>query len=130
MAEGVIRAKAVAAGLEAKVDSAGTGRWHVGKPPDARGLQAALARGYDNSAQRARQVRIRDFSDFDLILAMDRSNLDDLKRMRPTGATAMLRLLMPGVDVPDPYYGGAEGFETTLDLIETAADALIGELPL
>ena len=129
MAEGVIRARGAAAALDVEVDSAGTGGWHVGNPPDARGLQAALARGYDNRDQRARQVAASDFHGFDLILAMDRANLRDLQRLQPDGSPAELRLFHPdGHDIPDPYYGGPGGFETTLDMIEDAADHLVSGL--
>lgn len=129
MAEGAVRALAQEAGLAIAVDSAGTGAWHVGNPPDARGLAAAMARGYDNSGQRARQVRGRDFHEFDLIVAMDRSNLGDLERMRPAGARAELRLFHPdGHDIPDPYYGGPEDYERALDMVEHAAGALVASL--
>ena len=129
MAEGVLRVKAAAAGLAVEVDSAGTGGWHVGNPPDERGLQAALARGYDNRDQRARQVSAQDFHDFDLILGMDRTNVQDLEHMRPPGAATEVRLFHPdGLDVPDPYYGGPEGFDTVLNMIEQASDTLLSEL--
>ena len=126
MAEGVLRAKAALAGLDVDVDSAGTGGWHVGNPPDARGLQAALARGYDNRDQRARQVSAEDFHAFDLILGMDRANVRDLEKLRPHGAKAQIRLFHPdGLDVPDPYYGGQDGFDVVLDMIEHASDSLL-----
>lgn len=129
MAEGAIRHAAAKAGLAVEVDSAGTGAWHAGSPPDARGLATAARRGYDNSAQRARQVARQDFHAFDLILAMDRANLSDLSRMAPAGAPARVEMFDPaGRDVPDPYYGGPEGFETTLDMIEAAASALVARL--
>ena len=129
MAEGAIRAKALAAGIAVEVDSAGTGAYHIGNPPDPRGLKAASARGYDNTAQRARQVASGDFNAFDLIVAMDGSNLDTLRASMPAGARAELRLFHPeGVEIPDPYYGGPEDYEHALDLIEYAADALIRDL--
>ncbi len=107
----------------AQVDSAGTGNWHVGDPPYGPAQKAALARGYDLSAQRARQVSAQDFHHFDLILAMDSQNLADLAAIRPeTGAD--LRLFLDpvgGGDVPDPYY--TRDFEGALDLIERAARA-------
>ncbi|MDF2073111.1 low molecular weight phosphotyrosine protein phosphatase [Pseudomonas mendocina] len=134
-AEGVFRHKLRAAGLEdrVQVDSAGTGDWHVGKAPDSRTRQAALRRGYDLSAQRARQVEVADFQRFDLILAMDQSNLRNLKAMRPTDARADLDLYLRRFElaldeVPDPYYGGEDGFEQVLDLIEQASDALLLEI--
>ena len=124
MAEGAIRAKALAAGIAVEVDSAGTGAYHIGNPPDPRGLKAAAARGYDNTGQRARQVRPQDFHDFDLIVAMDNSNLSDLMGARPRDAHAVIRLFHPEeIEIPDPYYGGPEDYEHALDLIEYAADA-------
>ncbi|MBS7661216.1 low molecular weight phosphotyrosine protein phosphatase [Pseudomonas lalucatii] len=134
-AEGVFRHKVREAGLQARieVDSAGTGDWHVGKAPDARTRQAALRRGYDLSALRARQVCVDDFARFDLILAMDVNNLRHLERLRPAGGGAELDLLLRRCrlapdEVPDPYYGGEAGFEQVLDLIEQAGDALLLEL--
>nr|WP_298169259.1 low molecular weight protein-tyrosine-phosphatase [uncultured Pseudomonas sp.] len=134
-AEAVLRHKLREAGLEGRieVDSAGTGDWHIGKAPDARTLSAAKRRGYDLSALRGRQVAADDFARFDLILAMDSSNLSHLQRLRPSAAVAELDLFLrryqaPFDDVPDPYYGGEEGFEQVLDLIEQASDALILEL--
>ena len=128
MAEGAVRRAAESAGLPVHVDSAGTGAWHAGNPPDARGLAAAARRGYDNSAQRARQITSADFHDFDLILAMDVRNLADLQRAAPPAARARLDLFDPGRDVPDPYYGGPDGFETVLDQIEAAAGHWITQL--
>lgn len=134
-AEGVFRHKLRAAGLEERVqvDSAGTGDWHVGKAPDSRTRQAALRRGYDLSAQRARQVEAVDFQRFDLILAMDQSNLRNLQALRPANARADLDLYLRRYalaldEVPDPYYGGEDGFEQVLDLIEQASDALLVEI--
>lgn len=126
MAEGVLRTKAAQSGLEVLVDSAGTGAWHVGNPPDPRGLAAAMARGYDNSAQRARKVAAQDFTTFDIVLAMDASNLTNLQGLAPPGTTAEIRMLHPdGADIPDPYYGGPEGFETVLDMLEMSADKFL-----
>lgn len=134
-AEGVFRHKLRAAGLEhrVQVDSAGTGDWHVGKAPDNRTRQAALRRGYDLSAQRARQVEAADFQRFDLILAMDQSNLRNLEALRPADGCADLDLYLRRYalaldEVPDPYYGGEDGFEQVLDLIEQASDALLIEI--
>ena len=129
MAQGVIETRAAAAGLALEVDSAGTGAWHIDEAPDRRGLRAAAARGYDNSRQRARQVRPADFDAFDLILGMDHDNVADLEHLRPPGTRAEIRLFHPaGHEVPDPYYGGPEGYERALDLIEEAADDLIRRL--
>ena len=128
-AEGVFRAHTAGAGLDLRIDSAGTGAYHIGNPPDPRGLAAASARGYDNTAQRARQVRGSDFREFDLILAMDAANLADLRRLCPDGATCEIRLFDPqGRDIPDPYHGGPDDYERALDMVEAAADALVAEL--
>ncbi|GMG84800.1 low molecular weight protein-tyrosine-phosphatase [Paralimibaculum aggregatum] len=129
MAEGTLRAMGEAAGLALEVDSAGTSGWHIGEPPQPEGLAAAAARGYDNSAQRARQVSAADFHDFDLILAMDRRNLAKLESLAPPQGRAELRLFHPaGHEIPDPYGEGPAAYERTLDLVETAARALIAEL--
>ena len=127
-AEGVFRTLAKKAGLELRIESAGVGDWHVGQPPDDRAQHHAKGRGYDLSAQRARQVRQRDFDDFDLILAMDRGHLRALERMAPPRHRAKIRLFAPERDVPDPYYGGPEGFERVLDLVETQCRSLLAEL--
>jgi protein-tyrosine phosphatase len=129
-AEAVLRAKLEAAGLGDRivVDSAGTGSWHIGSPPDARSQRHAATRGYDLSALRGRQVAALDFHRFDLILAMDEDNLADLRRLAPQGTRrAELHLFAP-VEVPDPYAGGAAGFERVLDLIESASDAWVKNL--
>ena len=129
MAQGAIERRAREAGLSVEVDSAGTGAWHVGKPPDPRGLAAASARGYDNGHQRARQVAGGDFAAFDLILAMDSANLADLRRLAPAGSAADIVLFDPeGRDIPDPWHGGPEDYEHALDMIEHAADALFARL--
>ncbi|MCW2291859.1 protein-tyrosine phosphatase [Pseudomonas sp. BIGb0408] len=134
-AEAVLRQRLQQAGLAERieVDSAGTGGWHVGKAPDPRTLEAASRRGYDLSGLRGRQVSADDFSRFDLVLAMDGANLRDLQRMRPAQARGELDLYLRRYDlavdeVPDPYYGGTEGFEQVLDLLEQASDALLIEL--
>lgn len=133
-AEGVMRARAEAAGLPVTLDSAGTGDWHAGDPPDRRMTAAARKRGIDLTGLRARQVRPRDFEAFDLVLAMDRANLDTLSRLRPAGAPAGLELMRDqapgprGREVPDPYYGGDDGFERVLDMLEAAADGLVARL--
>ncbi|MHB9798913.1 low molecular weight protein-tyrosine-phosphatase [Pseudomonas sp. MT3] len=134
-AEGIFRHKVREAGLEEgiEIDSAGTGDWHVGKAPDARTRAAALRRGYDLSALRARQVSVADFSRYDLILAMDHANLHDLKHLRAGGGKAELDLFLRRFDleideVPDPYYGGDDGFEQVLDLVERACDGLLMEV--
>jgi protein-tyrosine phosphatase len=115
------------------IDSAGTGGWHIGKRPDQRACQAAARRGYDLSALRARQVAVEDFQRFDLILAMDHDNLEQLQALRPLGSRVELDLFLRrynlGEDaVPDPYFGGEEGFEQVLDLVEKASAALLDEI--
>jgi len=118
----------VEAGLELRIESAGLGDWHIGHPPDERAQRHARSRGYDLSAQRARQVRTPDFDDFDLILAMDSGHLRDLQRMAPPRHRAKIRLFAADRDVPDPYYGGPDGFERVLDLVEAQCASLLAEL--
>ncbi|MGE8483600.1 MULTISPECIES: low molecular weight protein-tyrosine-phosphatase [Pseudomonas] len=134
-AEGVLRHKLREAGLadQVEVASAGTGDWHVGKAPDKRSQAAAKLRGYDLSAQRAQQVTRADFAAYDLILAMDNSNLRHLKALQPAKGKAELDLFLRRYqseidEVPDPYYDGDQGFEQVLDLIERASDLLVIEL--
>jgi protein-tyrosine phosphatase len=137
-AEGVMRALVRDAGLEheIEIDSAGTGDWHAGDPPDRRATDAARLRGFTLEGA-ARQVTPRDFEDFDLVLALDRDNLRDLRAIAPEGTEEKIRLLRefdphsagaPDLDVPDPYYGGPRGFETVLDQVEAACRGLLDEL--
>ena len=120
--------------LSMEIDSAGIGDWHIGEPPDQRALAAARRRGLDMSRLRARQIASEDFARFDFILAMDRANLSDLRRRAPTQYRERVRLFLEfapdaGVDeVPDPYYGGAAGFEEVLDLTEQAARGLLSHI--
>lgn len=113
-----------------RVASAGIGDWHVGEPPDPRAIAHARRRGYELAGLRARQISRDDFARFRWILAMDRHNLHDLEALRPPGFSGHLGLaldLVPGLgtrEVPDPYYGGAAGFEAVLDLLERAAPVL------
>lgn len=135
-ADAVFRAQVVRAGLGDRVhiDSCGTAGYHVGEPPDARATAAAARRGYDLSPLRARQFAAGDFDRFDYILAMDESNLAHLEARRPAGYRGRLDLflaLAPALgrrEVPDPYYGGEQGFEEVLDLVEAAGEALLAEL--
>jgi protein-tyrosine phosphatase len=135
-AEGVLRQKVQAAGLDSSVhiDSAGTIDYHVGSPPDERSARHARQRGYDLSSLRARQVHARDFERFDLILAMDWENLQELQSLCPPEHEHKLRRLMefapPGLGdvVADPYYGGRDGFERVLDHVEAACEGLLGHL--
>jgi protein-tyrosine phosphatase len=137
-AEGVVRAllKQRAPQLSVHLDSAGTHDYHVGEPPDRRTIAAARRREIDLSGLRARMVTASDFTDFDLILAMDESNARELRARAATipRAGSKIRLMMdfvpdsPQREVPDPYYGGPEGFEEVLDLLEAAAAGLLKEL--
>jgi protein-tyrosine phosphatase len=137
-AEAVMRGLVREEGLEdvVEVDSAGTGAWHLGDPPDARATAAAQARGIALAGV-ARQIRTADFSDYDLILAADRRNLRDLRAVLPPDGRAKLHLLREfdpesaggdDLDVPDPYYGGDDGFERVLDLVEAACRGLLDTL--
>jgi protein-tyrosine phosphatase len=134
-AEGVMRALVRKAGLqdEIELDSAGTGGWHIGEPPDRRATAAARARGIALQGQ-AREVTRADFEDFDLLVAMDRSNLRALQRLAPDeegrAKVHLLREFDPAsagaeLDVPDPYFGGGGGFEEVLDLVQAACAGLL-----
>ena len=131
LAEAALRSAADAAGITMHVDSAGTGDWHVGDPPDHRAQVIAKRHGADISNLRARQVEENDFRRFDRILALDRSNLAALRAIAPTDGTAELTLLMDtvpgreGEDVHDPYYGNESGFEVTWEDVSAAATALV-----
>lgn len=136
MAEGVFRRVAEEEGLidRFEIDSAGLGDWHIGQAPDHRAQKAARSRGVYISDQSARQVVDEDFDRFDLLLVMDRSNYAELKARAPHEARAKIRPFLdfaPHVgtrDVPDPFFGGAEGFDRALDLIEAAARGLLASL--
>ncbi|AMO24864.1 low molecular weight protein-tyrosine-phosphatase [Ramlibacter tataouinensis] len=135
-AEGVLRHLLLEAELAdaVRVDSAGTLGYHAGSAPDARSQKHASRRGYDLSGLRARQVRVGDFEEFDLILAMDWQNLEELRDLCPPRHQHKLRRLMefapPGLgeEVSDPYYGGAGGFETVLDHVEQGCRGLLVHL--
>ena len=131
--EAILRAKALQKNVELEVDSAGTAAYHTGNPPDERSQAAALKRGYSFKGIRARQIEQGDFEYFDLILAADKQNLADLKALCPAHLQYKLTLFLSygasDVDqIPDPYYGGDNGFEQVLDLIEDASDALLASL--
>jgi len=127
------------AGLQDSVelDSAGTGAWHVGSPPDARASAAAETRGVRLEG-RARQVRRTDFDDFDLLLAMDTSNMRELRQLAPGAQerekVKLLRAFDPqsagieSLDVPDPYYGGEDGFEKVFELVHAACAGLLAKI--
>lgn len=135
-AEGVFRhvLAAQAPELQVEIDSAGTHDYHVGDPPDRRSIAAARRRGIDLTSLRARMVASDDFARYDLILAMDDDNLRELRSRAPATYHERIRLLMEFAPhaalrhVPDPYYGGAQGFEEVLDLLEEAALGLLAEL--
>jgi protein-tyrosine phosphatase len=135
-AEAVFRGQVEAAGLAHSIviDSAGTHDYHIGEPPDRRSQRAAQQRGYDMSALRGRQIGEQDFLLFDYVLAMDRANLAILQQLRPAHADSHLGLFLEFArshserEVPDPYYGGHEGFERVLDLVEDAAEGLLNHL--
>jgi protein-tyrosine phosphatase len=125
-AEGVTRALAAARGLGLSLDSAGTGDWHVGRPPHPPMIAAARARGYDLAALRARQITASDFGRFDFVLGMDRANLAGIERLRPPGNATPVRLFLGDAEVPDPYFDGR--FDAALDLIEAGAARLLDQL--
>ena len=134
-AEGVFRHHVSAAGLDARieVDSAGTHAYHVGEPPDRRARAAAERRSISLADIRARRVHPDDFERFSYIIAMDQDNLAMLKEQSELAHREKLRLFLefssgPETEVPDPYYGGATGFERVLDLVEDASRGLLNEL--
>lgn len=131
LAEGAARAAFASAGIDATLDSAGTGDWHVGHPPDPRAQAEARRRGADISDLRARQIERADFYRFDLILAADIDNLRDARALAPSDATARVRLMLDlvagraGESVTDPYYGADDGFAETWDDVSAVASALV-----
>ena len=131
-AHGLFRDLVTRAGIQCDVDGAGTGGWHAGEKPDARAIAEAKRRGVDLSDLRARQVTQADFFKFDNIVAMDKSNLSDLRVLRPDGATAQLHLMLDfgagakGRDVPDPYYHGS--FPEVFDMIQDASEGLLDHI--
>ena len=127
-ADGIARALAAERGLDWRIDSAGTGAWHIGKMPDERMMAAAASRGIDLSPLRARQAEPDDFRRFDHIFAMDESNLADLEQIQPVKSKASLSLFLEQGDVPDPYYGGPDGFEHVLDLVSKRMQSLFNQL--
>src|SRR5574343_1681746 len=132
-AEGVLRQYIVNHGLgdKVEVDSAGTHGYHVGEAPDSRTQRAAKVRGYNLSQLRARKVAPQDLDYFDLILAMDKSNLDNLRRMATPEQRERIALFMDYArnfdddEVPDPYYGLGHGFDLVLDMVEDASSGLV-----
>lgn len=134
LAEAALREEARRLGLDLVIDSAGTGNWHAGEPPDPRAIAAARRNGVDISGLRARQVRAQDFFDFSEIVALDRSNLRELSQISPEGATARLSLLLDhvpgreGQSVDDPWYGDDEDFDLTWGEATAAARGLAAAL--
>lgn len=136
MAEGVFRHAVRQAGLESviEIDSAGTHAYHVGEPPDARAQATAKHYGIDISGLRGRQATAGDFHKFDYVLAMDRENYDNLRRICPAGLHDKLKLFLdfaphrPEREVPDPYFGGDSGFHRVLDMVEEAAAGLLADI--
>ena len=116
------------------IDSAGTHAYHVGEQPDRRSQQVALQRGIDMSSQRARKVKSTDFDDFDYVLAMDASNYRDLKQLASPAGRKKLHLFMDfaqgwnETEVPDPYYGGSNGFEQVFDMVQAASEGLLEDI--
>lgn len=133
-AEAVLRRLAAQRGLELEIDSAGTHGYHVGESPDARTQRAAAERSYDLSSLVARKVAPEDLDYFDYVLAMDRSNLDALRKLCPANRLPKLKLFMSYArqfdddEVPDPYYGLAHDFDLVLDMIEDAAEGLLDSI--
>lgn len=130
LAEGALRAEAERIGLDLIVDSAGTGDWHAGEPPDRRAIAVARRNGVDISALRARQVRAADFHRFHHVIALDHDNLSNLRRIAPPDAVAELSLLLDHVEgragqaVADPWFGDEAGFDLTWAEVTAAARAL------
>ncbi|MCL1140800.1 low molecular weight protein-tyrosine-phosphatase [Shewanella pneumatophori] len=134
-AEAMFRDKAKQAGLDIEVDSAGTIAYHQGNPPDKRSIAAGVKRGLSFDGMTARQVELEDFAHFDLILAADNQNLQDLQRICPAPFKSKLALILDFcefdenaaiyVEVPDPYYGEGDGFELVLDLLDNSCSQLV-----
>ncbi|MGE8133289.1 low molecular weight protein-tyrosine-phosphatase [Novosphingobium subterraneum] len=131
LAEAALRAQSVAAGVAMTIDSAGTGDWHVGRPPDPRAQETARKHGLDISSYRARQVTTEDFHRFGHIFALDQQNLKDLRRIEPSRHIAEVGLLMDlvpgrkGTAVIDPYYGDEDDFEQAWADVSAAAERLV-----
>jgi protein-tyrosine phosphatase len=136
MAEGALRARLASSSLAGRVqvDSAGTGNWHAGEPPDRRAIACARGHGVDIAGQRARQLSAADFAHFDWILCADRANLRDVQRLAPPERRGRVVLLLdwagisPGGEVPDPYTGGPEDFRQVWRLVDSAAQAVVARL--
>jgi protein-tyrosine phosphatase len=136
LAEGILKDKSVAKGLDWEVDSAGTGNWHIGHQPDPRSIEIAKAKGIDITAQRARQITGADFKDFDLILAMDASNYNDILRLASTDehrnkVKMIMNFVYPEryINIPDPYWND-DGFLQVFNMLESACEAIIAQYEL
>ena len=135
LAEGIMKEKAKKYNLKIKVDSAGTAAYHAGEYPDPRSMEVALKNGIDISDQRARKFRSDDFDRFDKIFAMDDSNYSDLVALAQTPedkekVEMILNKVHPGEDksVPDPYYGGKDGFDKVFDMLDKACEKIASEI--
>jgi len=135
LAEGILRAKVNSRGLDIKVDSAGTGGWHIGQGPDPRAIDIANKYGIDISQQQARQFSSTDFEDFDIIYAMDDSNLSDIVSLANSNKDLeKVQLILNEINpedntpVPDPYYGGDDGFEKVYQLLDAACEIIIKKI--
>ena len=130
-AHGILSHKLKQQGVNALVDSCGTGAWHAGSPPDDRAIKVAQSKGYDLSSLRARQLKKNDFDQFDYILAMDARNLADVIKVAPSNYSGVIGLFLDYAkhldmtEVPDPYYGGSDSFHRVIEMLEQAADGLI-----
>lgn len=131
LAEAAFRRAAGAAGLDIRIDSAGTGDWHIGHPPDPRTIAMAAAQGIDIGHYRARQIEMQDFERFTHIFALDATNLGNLRSLAPSGSRARIKLLMDAVEgrrgqaVPDPYTGGEHDFRQVWKMVVEATEALV-----
>ncbi|MDO5648249.1 low molecular weight protein-tyrosine-phosphatase [Paracoccus sp. (in: a-proteobacteria)] len=133
LAQAALEAESARRRIPVHADSAGTGGWHAGDPPDPRSVTCAASHGIDISHQRARQVTRDDFDRFDMIVALDRQNLRDVRRVQPPNSRAELSLLLdhagrPGQDVADPYYGGPDGFDAAWRDATAAARGIMDQL--
>lgn len=132
LAQGILEHKAKAAGVDWLIDSAGTGAWHVGQQPDRRSCEVAHRHGIDITAQAARKINRADLQDFDLVYCMDASNYNDVIALcRTQDEENKVKLIMneaepeKNISVPDPYFGGADGFEAVYQMLDRACDAII-----
>jgi protein-tyrosine phosphatase len=135
VADGLLRQKVKSAGLDIEVDSCGTAGYHIGDAPDSRSQANAKENGLDISMLRARQFQVSDFDSFDYIYCMDKSNLQNvLKLSRSTEDEKKVRLILEHThpnqqkEVPDPYFGGEQGFQVVYNLLDTACDGIIHEI--